>query len=69
MKSDTTFAGRLKTLRKAAGLSVAALAKKVNVTVQYIYMIEKGERVPAWEVICELADTLSVSVEAFRGVK
>ncbi len=64
---DTAFADRLKTLRKASGLSVAALAKRVNVTVQYIYMIEKGERVPAWEVVCELADALGVGVEKFRS--
>jgi len=59
------FAGRLKELREAAGLSQKALAERAGVSQQGIAHWEQGERDPSWPAVIALAAALGVSVEAF----
>lgn len=55
---------RLRSLRKAAGLSLSALGARINyrVTAQAIGKYERGEAIPSPEVATALADALGVPV-------
>jgi transcriptional regulator with XRE-family HTH domain len=55
------FARRLTELRKAAGLTQCALAKRAGVTTQAVTFLEEGERKPTWETVERLAAALDVS--------
>lgn len=63
------FAERLKELRTEAGLSRAALAKKVNVSERLISYWENGKRECDFDMLILLADILSVSVDYLLGRK
>lgn len=60
------FAERLKTLREAKGLTRYALAALSGVSAQSLHKIEKLNAVPSWPTVCQLADALGVSLDAFR---
>ncbi len=59
------FAGRLRELREAAGLTQLQLAEQAGLTEQGLGQIERGRRQPTWETVCRLAAALGVSCEAF----
>lgn len=59
------FAGRLRELREAAGLTQTGLAEKAGMTRIGIAQLETGKRSPAWESVLALSTALGVSVEAF----
>ena len=59
------FAGRLKSLRAAAGLTQADLAERAGLHVGAVFKIEQGRREPAWTTVLALAKALGVSL---RGV-
>lgn len=65
--SDTTrrFAGRLKELRAAAGLSQADLAKASGVKQASIATYELGQSAPSLDRAAALATALGVSVDSF----
>lgn len=62
---STRFADRLQELRKAAGLSQYALARKAGLSKQALSHLELGNRGPAWNTVQLLAAALGVSCEAF----
>ena len=66
MSTDTTFAGRLKTLRESAGLSMHELARRAGLAQASISNLEAGKREPTWETVTRLASALGVSTERFR---
>ena len=66
MSKADQFAGRLKELRAAAGLSLKELAERAGITPDAIVKLESGNRKPTWETAIALADALGVSCEAFR---
>jgi transcriptional regulator with XRE-family HTH domain len=59
------FAGRLKELREAAGLTQQQLADKASLAVGVIRKLERRENKPTWETALTLCQALGVSCEAF----
>ena len=64
-EGESRFAGRLRELREAAGLSQYALAKRSGLTKQAISRLEHGTRDPAWETVQRLALALGVDCRSF----
>lgn len=58
----TTFAQRLKHLRKARGLSLAALGEKMGVSAQAVHKWEQGGQIESYRQLA-LARALDVSIE------
>jgi PAS domain S-box-containing protein len=56
----STFGKRLRTLRKAAGLTQAEIAGRLGVTVEHISNMERGKAAPSFELLHHLADELEV---------
>ena len=56
------FGQRLKYLRMARGLTQELLAEKTGLSVDFIGMIERGERAPSFETLEILAKALKVVV-------
>ena len=63
--SASTFAGRLKGLREAAGLTQGQLAERAGLNQFGVAKLEQGVREPTWATVQALAAALGVSVEAF----
>ena len=60
------FAGRLRELREAAGLSREELAKRAGMkSPAGIRNLEQGIRQPAWATVIALCQALGVSCDAF----
>jgi len=60
------FAGRLRELREAAGLSRKELAARAGMQSEAgIRNLEQGIRKPTWETVLALCQALKVSCEAF----
>ncbi|GIO39096.1 MULTISPECIES: helix-turn-helix domain-containing protein [Paenibacillus] len=59
---------RLKELRKKRGLSGIAVAKQLEITPQYYYDIEKGERRLTTEIAAKLVPVLRATVDYIIGV-
>jgi transcriptional regulator with XRE-family HTH domain len=59
------FAGRLRELREAAGLTQGELARQANSKVNTIARLERGERKPTWETVVALAAALGVPTDTF----
>lgn len=57
----------LKQLRLQNGFSQKDVAKQLNVTTQCYQRYEVGERQPAPEMLCKLADVFEVSVDYMLG--
>lgn len=61
------FAGRLRELREAAGLSRKELAERAGMKSEAgIRDLEQGLRIPGWDTVLALADALGVPIQAFR---
>ncbi|MBF2053120.1 MAG: helix-turn-helix domain-containing protein [Candidatus Sericytochromatia bacterium] len=52
----TLFSQRLSFLRKEAGLTMAALGQKIDVTTSYISLLEAGDRHPSKDLVLRLAE-------------
>ena len=61
------FAARLKTLRSAAGWTMAELGERVEppILAPAVARYESGDRVPRWSAVVRLARALGVSVAEF----
>ncbi|MBP3959590.1 helix-turn-helix transcriptional regulator [Gemmata sp. G18] len=59
------FAGRLKRLRKRAGMTQEALARAANVSNATVAKLEQGLGDPTWNTVVALARALGVSVAEF----
>jgi transcriptional regulator with XRE-family HTH domain len=59
------FAGRLRELRQAAGLTQAELAERAGMAKDGIAHLEQGRRAPAWESVIALCKALQVRCDAF----
>ena len=51
---------RLKLLRNAAGLTQAHVAERLNVTKNYVYMVESGRREPSRKYLSAFAKLIDV---------
>jgi transcriptional regulator with XRE-family HTH domain len=63
----TGFAGRLKELRQAAGLTQQRLAERAGFHGFTVAKLEQGLQEPSWPTVLALAGALGVGVEAFVG--
>jgi transcriptional regulator with XRE-family HTH domain len=59
------FAGRLRELRAAAGLTQRELAERAGVSQRGLAQWEIGRREPAWGSVLALAEALGVDCTAF----
>lgn len=59
---------RLKELRKKSKLSGIAVAKQLDITPQYYYDIEKGERRLTTEIAAKLVPILKATVDYIIGI-
>lgn len=59
------FAGQLRVLREAAGLSQKELAERVGCSLSVVQKLEQGLQEPTWPTVLALAKALGVSCEAF----
>lgn len=59
------FAGRLKELREAAGLTQAQLAEKIGMSLGGLRHLEQGDNRPTWDSVLALAGALGVDCKAF----
>jgi transcriptional regulator with XRE-family HTH domain len=65
MASAASFAGRLRELREAAGLTQGELAERVGVIREAVARWEAGRREPGWSNVLALAEALGVDCTAF----
>ena len=61
------FPERLLCLRKNKGISQKALASEFGISDAAITMMEKGKRLPSFEILCALADYFNVSIDYLVG--
>ncbi len=60
------IAGRkLKNIREISGMTQEDIAKKANVTKEYVSMIESGKRLPSVDVLAKLADIFHLNISYF----
>jgi transcriptional regulator with XRE-family HTH domain len=64
-EQSSSFAGRLRSAREAAGLSQYALAKRSGLSKQTLSKLEMGEREPSWVTVQLLAKSLNLECTAF----
>ena len=64
-KTTTGFAGRLRLLREAAGLTQQQLADKAGLNRHGLAKLEQGVGEPHWPTVITLAKALGVTCEAF----
>ena len=62
------FSANLKKLRKKAGLSQSALAKKLNVSQTAIYYWENGKREPDLDMLFKISDYFNTDVPMLLGL-
>lgn len=66
--SDQEFGEYLKQVRKKAGLTLADLGAKTNLSHSYLSQIETGKKgPPSFEVLHTLAETLDIDYAALLG--
>lgn len=61
----TLFGARLKELRQKRGLTQEALAEKINLSPNFIGMIERGNRNTSVDNVFKIAKALDVSLAEF----
>jgi len=66
MKTQQTFAARLASLRRRAGMTQTMLAAVAGVTQPLVSQLEAGKCQPGWDTVQALAGALGVGVEEFE---
>jgi transcriptional regulator with XRE-family HTH domain len=59
------FGRRLRATRKAQKLKIAQLAEKADTGIKHLGRIERGEKVPSFDLIIALAEAMDVSPATF----
>lgn len=57
------MSNNMQTIRKNKGLTQTELANIVDVTPDYISMIERGIQTPGFKLACKIAHSLNVAIE------
>lgn len=60
-----TLGNAIKVVRTAAGIKQQALAKKLQISANYLSLVENGKREPSISFLKRLADALGVPVGIF----
>ena len=63
------FGERMAALRKAEGLPVSELAKRLHISSSMICRYETGERLPSFQVLIKIAAYFKVSTDFLLGVE
>ena len=58
-----TIGYAVKTVRKKRGIGQQALAKRLKISQGFLSLVEKGQRVPSFNMTKRLADALHVPIE------
>lgn len=70
-ESETAIAGRIggvmRRCRVARGWSQAVLAERLDVSVDYVGLLERGERLPSLPVLIQIANEFGVSTAELLG--
>ena len=61
IKIPNTFGDIIKNAREKAGITIEALANKVDITERYLYRIENENKKPSYDVLYKLIRELSIS--------
>lgn len=59
------FGARLRSLRRSADLTQAALAERIDVTTEHVSLLERGRVAPSFRTLERLVDALGTSVGEF----
>ena len=62
-KPEDACVFNLKPARKRKGMTQSALARAVGVTPNTIWQLEKGLINPSWQLACDIAKVLEVSLD------
>ena len=65
MKEAELFGQLVRAARKAGKMSLGQLAEKANTGVKHLGRIERGEKLPSFELIVALASALNLSPSTF----
>jgi transcriptional regulator with XRE-family HTH domain len=65
MKEAVLFGELLRATRKARKLGIAQLAERANTGAKHLGRIERGEKLPSFELIIALANAMEVSPSVF----
>ncbi len=65
MNEATLFGQLLRATRKAHNVGLAKLAEKVGIGAKHLGRIERGEKLPSFELIIALANAIGVSPSEF----
>ena len=63
------FGAKLKTLRKASGLTQKQLAERLGITTSVVSYYELSERSPSPDVLIRLSQVFHVSVDELLGIE
>lgn len=67
MNEDRNISGKLRELRRARGLTVDTLAKKIGENSQKVGRIERGTRSITLDYLVRVSEALETPVESFLG--
>ena len=65
MNEATLFGQLLRATRKAHNIGLARLAEKVGIGAKHLGRVERGEKLPSFELIIALASAMGVSPSEF----
>lgn len=65
MENQKLFGRRIRSVRKAAGLTLEKTAEKADIDANYLGQIERGLKWPSLDIIVQIATSLSVSPASF----
>jgi DNA-binding XRE family transcriptional regulator len=68
-KRSAYISKKIIALRNSAGWSQSELARKIHVTSAAISQIEKGNRLPSFDVCRKLAEVFNISIDDLTGVE
>jgi transcriptional regulator with XRE-family HTH domain len=66
-RSPTDFGRRVRSRRRAAGLSAEEAASRCGVTPLMVYRYERGESLPGWCALCRLVRAFGPGLLAVEG--
>lgn len=69
MDYKSSFSIKLNELRNTNGLSLSELGDKLNISGQAISLLEKGKRLPSFDVLMSISDYFNVSLDYLVGRK
>lgn len=57
----------IKSVRERCGLSQEQFAERIDITNQYVSMMETNRKTPSWRMLCRMAGGLGIEVAQLVG--